>query len=1034
MSLENVKYDAFISYRHCDLDQFNAMSIQRKLENFKLPKSLRDKTGGKTKIERVFRDQDELPLTGSLSDSIEDALKNSDFLIVICTPRLSESQWCAKEIETFIKLHDRDHVLAVLAEGEPESSFPDSLRFAKKITLDELGNKHEETVEIEPLAADTRGADKKEIKKNINDAVIRLAAPIFGLNYDDIKQRHKEQRTRKIIAAASVIASVFFVFALICMGFALRISSQKNTIEEQYAEIEAKNKEITQKNDEITKKNDEITEQNLEISKQNEEISKQYRAERLRYAESMADIATELLTVGRKSDALYALKSAMPTTQNSTDIPYCAATEKALTDVLGIYNRDLTLTPTFQFDLLSTPKTVSVSPDGNLLAAFDSSSNFYVFDTTDGSEISRFRIPNQLYLDSIDWISDTTCIYAANSVLHVYTASEDKSVTLCGNGISVIDYVISHDLKKLYIYVFDATDSRSYIDIYSVDDGFKRIGRLPLEDGAKSSYDCSSLKMGISESDTFLYTLTKASFEINVDCTNCILNVFDLTDNSSFSKAITLYTYCDSYITDDELFLSTAYNQTSESMTMNSVLFSLNPKTGETNWEKEFVNCFLGDFSYGKNGSINELILDAFSQILVLDAKTGEEISSNSYDGQLVKGFLLQDKDFYNRLIITDYGNLLFYLPVTQILLNKTGNYYKYLPSSLINDCCFHMGYYYFCYSNESYIAGFCLTDNYLRDAEEIFRDSEADAFTYNHYCYSDDYRYTVMTYPSDAGYKHVLYDRKDKKILCKLEDKHMSAGFLSGVTDKFYTYSTGSCMYSFSGELLNSVEPYTVISGFFLGSSNSGKYLLYSNRLTGTAEKEQIVFSPETASVYCAVRTSKNANFILADDIAERLFVIDDSTVTSYSFSDPDTPIASIEMELNFISKCFISADGKYLFFNKRNNDIDVYESSTLRFVKTLYCTQSSLSNTAYLADTGEYLLITTSGVNCILNDNLECTKVIFDCVGYDSSDSSYITLYNGHLGSIKNASYEELIKMADEELNGFESSDFIKDKYHIR
>ena len=121
-------YNAFISYRHSKLDSAVAISLHRKLERFRLPGNLRkDYPKDKWKIERVFRDEDELPLADNLSDPIEEALKNSDFLIVICTPRLPESKWCAKEIETFKKLHGQDHILAVLAEGEPDDSFPEAI-------------------------------------------------------------------------------------------------------------------------------------------------------------------------------------------------------------------------------------------------------------------------------------------------------------------------------------------------------------------------------------------------------------------------------------------------------------------------------------------------------------------------------------------------------------------------------------------------------------------------------------------------------------------------------------------------------------------------------------------------------------------------------------------------------------------------------------------------------------------------------------------------------------------------------------------
>ena len=90
MNLEDVKYDAFISYRHCELDKFVAENLHKQLEAFKIPKALvaSGKTNGKTKIERVFRDRDELPLASNLADPITQALEHSDYLIVICSPRL----------------------------------------------------------------------------------------------------------------------------------------------------------------------------------------------------------------------------------------------------------------------------------------------------------------------------------------------------------------------------------------------------------------------------------------------------------------------------------------------------------------------------------------------------------------------------------------------------------------------------------------------------------------------------------------------------------------------------------------------------------------------------------------------------------------------------------------------------------------------------------------------------------------------------------------------------------------------------------
>ena len=97
------KYDAFISYRHTELDKFVAEKIHKYLESFKLPKNIRNKQGlRRTKIERVFRDKEELTITNNLEDPIVQALRDSEYLIVICSPRTKESVWCCKEIEKFL--------------------------------------------------------------------------------------------------------------------------------------------------------------------------------------------------------------------------------------------------------------------------------------------------------------------------------------------------------------------------------------------------------------------------------------------------------------------------------------------------------------------------------------------------------------------------------------------------------------------------------------------------------------------------------------------------------------------------------------------------------------------------------------------------------------------------------------------------------------------------------------------------------------------------------------------------------------------
>lgn len=109
------EYAAFISYRHRPLDTAVATHLHRLIEHYRIPKDLR--RDGEKHVGRVFRDRDELPLSSDLTAELREALDHSKFLIVICTPDTPQSIWVDREIEYFLRGHDRDNVLAVLAAG-----------------------------------------------------------------------------------------------------------------------------------------------------------------------------------------------------------------------------------------------------------------------------------------------------------------------------------------------------------------------------------------------------------------------------------------------------------------------------------------------------------------------------------------------------------------------------------------------------------------------------------------------------------------------------------------------------------------------------------------------------------------------------------------------------------------------------------------------------------------------------------------------------------------------------------------------------
>ena len=219
-------YIAFISYRHRPLDIQVASSLQRMIERYRIPGRMRSDLPGR-RLGYVFRDRDELSVSEDLSAAIREALDHSRFLIVICTPDTPGSEWVRREIRYFIERNGRKRVLAVLAAGTPETSFPPELM------ADENGKR------AEPMAANVCGEGPARVRSAMKREKLRIVSTLIGCRYDDLVQRDRVFRRRRMAIAVSFGAAVAAAF----IGMLL-----------------LKNREITLRNEELVRSHEEINE------------------------------------------------------------------------------------------------------------------------------------------------------------------------------------------------------------------------------------------------------------------------------------------------------------------------------------------------------------------------------------------------------------------------------------------------------------------------------------------------------------------------------------------------------------------------------------------------------------------------------------------------------------------------------------------------------------------------------------------------------------------------------------------------------
>lgn len=209
------KYWAFLSYSHQDATWGDW--LHKALETYRFPRRLVGKQSRDGLVPKqlypIFRDREELSASADLGSNINEALRQSRYLIVICSPHATQSHWVGQEIIEFKKLGREDRILALIVAGEPNATdgesgvAPQDECFPKPLRYELAANGELSTHPTEPLAADVRqGKDGKD------DAKLKLLAGLVGVNYDDLRQREHERRLRRARAmglAAILLTAIF---------------------------------------------------------------------------------------------------------------------------------------------------------------------------------------------------------------------------------------------------------------------------------------------------------------------------------------------------------------------------------------------------------------------------------------------------------------------------------------------------------------------------------------------------------------------------------------------------------------------------------------------------------------------------------------------------------------------------------------------------------------------------------------------------------------------------------------------------------
>jgi tetratricopeptide (TPR) repeat protein len=210
-------FRAFISYSHRDTKI--AEWLHRAIETYRVPKPLIGRVTMTGTIGprpgKVFRDRDELEVAADLSGKINEALEQSQFLVVLCSPASARSKWVNQEVINFKRLKGAEHIIAVIVDGEPghesQECFVPALRF--KVSPD--GELTDEAAE--PIAADLRPG--KDPKRRVQ---LKVIAGLLGVGLDELIRRDAARRQR--FTAYAMAASLLGMTVMAGLAWSAMVS------------------------------------------------------------------------------------------------------------------------------------------------------------------------------------------------------------------------------------------------------------------------------------------------------------------------------------------------------------------------------------------------------------------------------------------------------------------------------------------------------------------------------------------------------------------------------------------------------------------------------------------------------------------------------------------------------------------------------------------------------------------------------------------------------------------------------------------
>jgi len=222
----NYSYKAFISYSHA-ADNKLAPSLQSGIQRINRP-------WYKFSSIKIFRDETSLSNTPHLWYKIEEALKDSEYFILMASPEAAKSEWVEKEINYWLEYKDKEKLLIVLTDGTIEwDKNNNDFKWDKTSALPKILSK---VFEIEPKYTDLRWARKENdlTLKNtkFEDNIADIASTLHDIPKDEFVGDLVKMKKRAQLLTSSIIFGLLILTIISALLTWYSISKKNEAIKQ----------------------------------------------------------------------------------------------------------------------------------------------------------------------------------------------------------------------------------------------------------------------------------------------------------------------------------------------------------------------------------------------------------------------------------------------------------------------------------------------------------------------------------------------------------------------------------------------------------------------------------------------------------------------------------------------------------------------------------------------------------------------------------------------------------------------------------